>query len=299
MPVLQPNVCIVNCVKRVGSAFHRRSLWVNCSVGTTADFRCCLEKVRHPCLEISCSGRPLHRAFSSKNEEPSLDPNIEQYLSSQNVLESVQKSSNMTMLKKQKLYSRIVRSLESVYGKHKITVENLQAFGSTGLKALAASICREEPSLLEESVAVTENENIPFVTVRFKVPHHQTEFDIPWYYASSSSDQKSSLLDLSKSSNIGAELLSEYMEASCGGNGSCSTCHVYIDYLKVTDSAESLVLSDATEAELDMISLAYQPTDQSRLACQVRLLKVPRSMNCVKQPALTVVIPPGVNNFWN
>jgi ferredoxin len=224
-----------------------------------------------------------------------VDGKIDEYLSSHNLLDGLQNVSQ------QKLYAKIIQSLETVYGKDKVTVAHLQSFGEVGLKALVASIQREEGSnlSLSETTGTNENEKIPFVTVRFKVPHHHTEFDTPWYYDTSFDQQKSTLLDLGNPSHIGAELLSEYIEASCGGNGSCSTCHVYVDIPANDDSSKAVVLSDVSEAELDMLELAFEPTEKSRLACQVRLIKIPPSMTCRKSPTLTVTIPSGVNNAWN
>jgi ferredoxin len=282
--------------KMFGVAFQRCDILGN---------HCNRKEVRSVCEggrvsfnDYTCRGTPFRRALSTKKDHPSLDPNVEQYLSSQNLLDGVENASDVSAFSMEKLFLEIVKNLESIYGRQKVTVEVLQAFGRFGLVALAKAICREDPSLLHKA-GVSKIGESRYITVRFKIPHHQTEFDLPWHYESLSGQQQPSLLDLSKTSSIGAEMLSEYMEASCGGNGSCSTCHVYIDSLNDNDSAESVVLSDATESELDMISLAYQPTDKSRLACQVRLLKVPPSMENRKQPALTVIVPPGVNNFWN
>jgi ferredoxin len=304
MPLLRRLCCVVGSVlfreskwKQPSATLKSRDFLVNCC--NSREFRSFYKRDRANSRGEACRSIFFRRSLSSKKEPPFLDPNVEQYLSSLNVLDAVENSSDMSVLSKLKVFSRIVENLEAVYGKGKVTVELLQSFGMVGLVALAKAICREDPSLLNESAGGSKMEKSTYITVRFKVPHHQTEFDLPWHYASGSGQQQSSLLDLSKDSSIGAELLSEYMEASCGGNGSCSTCHVYIDTTNNDSTKESVVLSDATESELDMICLAYQPTKKSRLACQVRLLKVPPSMENTKQPALQVIIPPGVNNFWN
>lgn len=55
------------------------------------------------------------------------------------------------------------------------------------------------------------------------------------------------------------------IEASCGGACACATCHVYVDpaWKAVTGSAEVM--------EEDMLDLAYEIRDESRLSCQLRI----------------------------
>jgi ferredoxin len=55
------------------------------------------------------------------------------------------------------------------------------------------------------------------------------------------------------------------MEAACDGTCACSTCHVYLDkesYAK---------LPKPSEDELDMLDLAPDVKETSRLACQIEL----------------------------
>jgi ferredoxin len=120
------------------------------------------------------------------------------------------------------------------------------------------------------------------------------------YYTKS---QSSTLLDLVKDPT-GAEVLSEYLEAACGGNASCSTCHVYID--ANTATACGIELSDVSEAELDMLDYAFQANETSRLACQVRVQckSTSSAKTTIKTngasllPKLEVVIPSDANNLW-
>lgn len=53
--------------------------------------------------------------------------------------------------------------------------------------------------------------------------------------------------------------------ADCGGAMSCATCHVYVapDWLRVTGGAEG--------DEVDMLEMALDPNETSRLSCQIRL----------------------------
>ncbi|MES0491221.1 MAG: 2Fe-2S iron-sulfur cluster-binding protein [Leptospirales bacterium] len=55
------------------------------------------------------------------------------------------------------------------------------------------------------------------------------------------------------------------MEASCGGECSCSTCHVLVD------PADLSRLPEPTVEEQEMIDYAYNPQHNSRLACQIKL----------------------------
>lgn len=52
--------------------------------------------------------------------------------------------------------------------------------------------------------------------------------------------------------------------ASCGGNASCATCHVFL----AEDIVETLPERSEDEQELVEEALGYQPT-RSRLSCQI------------------------------
>lgn len=56
--------------------------------------------------------------------------------------------------------------------------------------------------------------------------------------------------------------LAEYLECACGGNMTCSTCHVY---------CKSRPKDKIEPEEMDMIDLAWEPKEDSRLGCQLRL----------------------------
>ena len=53
------------------------------------------------------------------------------------------------------------------------------------------------------------------------------------------------------------------IEAACGGCCACATCHVYVD----ADWQSKLKTAD--EEEADMLDLALDVQDNSRLSCQV------------------------------
>ena len=53
------------------------------------------------------------------------------------------------------------------------------------------------------------------------------------------------------------------IDADCGGECSCATCHVYVGD-KWFDK-----IPKAEDAEIDMIDMAFEPKKNSRLSCQI------------------------------
>ena len=53
------------------------------------------------------------------------------------------------------------------------------------------------------------------------------------------------------------------IDADCGGACACATCHVYVDE-KWFDK-----LVKKTDAEQDMLDMAFEPNKSSRLSCQI------------------------------
>ena len=53
------------------------------------------------------------------------------------------------------------------------------------------------------------------------------------------------------------------IDADCGGAMACATCHVYVkeEWFNKIPKAE--------EAEVDMIDMAYEPKQNSRLSCKI------------------------------
>lgn len=129
-----------------------------------------------------------------------------------------------------KLHAGIFKALEPVYGPN-LTVGHLDAFGKTGLAALAASV---EQQLVKRRGAAKR----PSRVLKVSIPHHKTSFEVDWKLGDS-------LLDVARSHD---EMFAEYMEGTCGGNMSCCTCHVYIDQPEF-----QALLKAPEEAELDML----------------------------------------------
>ena len=61
----------------------------------------------------------------------------------------------------------------------------------------------------------------------------------------------------------------EGIEGACGGSMACATCHVYVH----PDWEDRVTAQDneQTEEEEDMLDVAFDVRDNSRLGCQVKL----------------------------
>ena len=53
------------------------------------------------------------------------------------------------------------------------------------------------------------------------------------------------------------------IDADCGGGMSCATCHVYVDENWIDK------LPQKEDGEEDMLDMAYEPKQNSRLSCQL------------------------------
>ena len=113
-------------------------------------------------------------------------------------------------------------------------------------------------------------------------PHVFRFYNRPFVFLST----QKSLTDVAKfGDGDGADVLGEMIECSCSGIMACSTCHVVVH----SDWFEKV--GRPTEAEEDMIDLAYNAQETSRLGCQV-ILK-PNLENAIFK------IPRGANNMMD
>ena len=53
------------------------------------------------------------------------------------------------------------------------------------------------------------------------------------------------------------------IDADCGGACACATCHVYVDEIWFDK------LVKKSDAEQDMLDMAFEPNKSSRLSCQI------------------------------
>jgi ferredoxin len=98
------------------------------------------------------------------------------------------------------------------------------------------------------------------------------------------------------------DVLGEYLECACSGIMACSTCHVVI-HPDWYDASLALSSSDTvqqggmkkigppSEAEQDMIDLAFEPQVTSRLGCQIELT--------TDLDGLVILLPRGSNNLMD
>ena len=83
----------------------------------------------------------------------------------------------------------------------------------------------------------------------------------------------------------GAALLSEHLECACSGVMACSTCHVHVD------AEWFAAVGPPSEAEEDMLDLAFDRRDISRLGCQLQLKP--------ELEGLVVRLPSDANNLFD
>ena len=155
---------------------------------------------------------------------------------------------------------------DAIISKKVIVNVHAHIFMSIGLEALSKSV--EEQLELEDPNAFVG-------TVHVEIPHHNFSFDLPM-------KEGQNFMTCATTGEAG-DILGEYLECACGGNMSCSTCHIILD--EETFSK----LDPPCEAEIDMLDLAFEPTETSRLGCQITM--------CRDIDGMTVTIPSGVNNM--
>jgi len=114
------------------------------------------------------------------------------------------------------------------------------------------------------------------------------------------------LTDVSKfGTSDNCDVLGEYLECACSGIMACSTCHVAIhpDWYDATipsaddtddsnpSSSHPNKVGPPSEAEQDMIDLAFEPQVTSRLGCQLKLTK--------ELDGVVILLPRGNNNLMD
>lgn len=146
------------------------------------------------------------------------------------------------------------------------SVSELQAMGKEGLRSLAVAVESEVEQKRKEATADR-------VKVVLKVPHDGRKIAL----TALSGDTFFDLHQRNREVN-------EAMECACKGIAACSTCHIIVDpeyYNKLPPPEEN---------ELDMLDLAWGPTDTSRLGCQIKLTK--------ELDGFTASLPKQTNNLF-
>ena len=156
--------------------------------------------------------------------------------------------------------SALLPTLKQLAGAYEIGEDN-------GLDALAAAVEKEV------------NERAGKKIVHCSVKAGSASFDVSAY-------EGTSLYDVvRRGEDDGARALQSYLECACSGVMACSTCHVY-----VAPEWFSRV-GEPCEAELDMLDLAHEPRENSRLGCQ--LVFTP------DLDGLELEVPDGANNLMD
>lgn len=223
---------------------------------------------------------------SSNRKKTSIESNSVRSNNGEDEKNSISAYMQNTLGVQQEFHEEILDALKSAYGS-KIKISHLKSFGIGGIRALESSI--KEQRERTEKLKSIQNDGISSEmlaqkrNVHFQIPHHRTEFTLNWGY-------QESILDITKSKE-GIDLLGEYMEGTCSGRMSCCTCHIYLDQKTYN------LLQPPDEAELDMLDLAHDPKENSRLGCQVKLNNDLLN-NMDDDHSIIVTIPSGVNNVW-
>ncbi len=90
-----------------------------------------------------------------------------------------------------------------------------------------------------------------------------------------------SLMQIAKDNGI------DEIEGACGGAMACATCHIYLhpDWKDKVDAAGDAICDE----EEDMLDMAFDLTDHSRLGCQIHMTE--------DLDGLTVALP-GTDTVW-
>ncbi len=74
-----------------------------------------------------------------------------------------------------------------------------------------------------------------------------------------------SLMEITRDADV------EEIEGVCGGSMACATCHMYIhpDWVARVEAQDN----EKSDEEEDMLDMATDITDTSRLGCQIRMSK--------------------------
>ncbi|KAL3937043.1 MAG: hypothetical protein SGARI_002305 [Bacillariaceae sp.] len=177
----------------------------------------------------------------------------------------------------------VLKSIQSFHGANNVTVDDLESLGKDTIEALAEAAKQSQAKKKRKKKFQAR----PSVPITVKIPHLGVSETLQWQLGES-------LLHLSRNhQDMLGQDATTIMEGACGGNASCSTCHVYIYQAEFQN-----LLEEPTENELDMIDLAFEPKEGvSRLGCQVRLS--PQIVENIPPEGLEVEIPKEANNLWD
>lgn len=164
----------------------------------------------------------------------------------------------------QGLDEKVTNGVIKAFPGGRASLSDVKALGSGGLKALVATIERENSLQKKPQTMIDVNISSPFegISMKKSVPVNTT------FYQLAKKDDE----------------VADYMECACSGVAACSTCHVIVD----PEWFEKL--PPAEEDELDMLDLAWGATPTSRLGCQIKFTKA--------LDGLKVSLPEKTNNLF-
>jgi len=168
--------------------------------------------------------------------------------------------------------STLLSTIRDMAGRPEVGQDN-------GLEALIASV--------EQELARTEGKaKVEFWCCTTDDGDHSASGGMPKSAFRVEAMEGMSVTDVAKfGDGEGANVLGELLECACSGIMACSTCHV------IVDDAWFKLVGPPSEAEQDMLDLAYEPTSTSRLGCQIVL--------CKELDGLRLQLPKRANNLMD
>ncbi|KAJ1401812.1 2Fe-2S ferredoxin-type domain-containing protein [Ochromonadaceae sp. CCMP2298] len=226
------------------------------------------------CLRLTSAGGAGARARASGRQVRALSAEAKEWLRAQG-------------------YSQADKMVAAFPGR--VSVTDVRALGTAGLKALAASV---ESDMGGEGGGGGEGgvgggtgnatgKTKP-LNIHIHIPHHNSTLTL-------TAPLGSTFYQLAKDPD-----LRQYMECACAGIAACSTCHV------ILSQADFDLLPPPEEAETDMLDLAWGLTATSRLGCQIKFTESMRGMGGGgggggvggQEEGLRVSLPAQTNNLF-
>lgn len=156
-------------------------------------------------------------------------------------------------------------AIKNSFAKSPLDINGIKSLDKEGLTEFSNAILQEQEKLKAEKYQV--------IPVIIDIPLERVTLELK-------AAAGESIIDLVKRNAD----LSGYLECACGGIAACSTCHV------IVDEQHYAQLPQPEEPELDMIDLAKDVTDTSRLGCQI---SIPSDMK-----ELRLTLPKSFNNLF-
>ncbi len=159
---------------------------------------------------------------------------------------------------------KLAEGVIAAFPRGKASLNDIKGLGDSGLKQLISAVQRQQA--MNQSKRET-------IDVHISVPHERHSFTV-----------KAPIGGTFQTLAEENDDVRQYLECVCGGNAACSTCHV------IVDADYYGRLPPAEENEYDMLDLAAELSETSRLGCQIVFTK--------DLEGLTVQVPAEFNNLF-